>query len=444
MSTNFTVITSNSPLPSQVGKVQIIVESVKAAGMWLNSFIKGLGAIEINIRFDTAIATMNGGSTSNQTIGVANASNGKTYTLLQDSVPAEWQTGKDINGASPDAVISIGTTNLDRYYWFDPTLQSSSDIPKDKTDGFRVLLHELLHTLGFNGWVSTAVPGASVSIASQYDLFYITQGGRSYFVGPNAKSAFGGPVPVTGPHLGDATSFSQGVLTGSTTLMSYDFVPNGVRISLDPVVIGVLRDLGFTVRDSQAVFTGTGRPGEIGVARIDSTSAGYTLTSTLDLNWLSFKDKSDYSYLLQDIQRLQFTDKKIALDLKPTDRGGQALQLIGALAPDLVNNPAAVGAVLDVLDQGKNLHDVFQMALDSGLVESLAGSGTNTALVALIHRNVLGAEANSATIDTLVAYLDGRSASYSKADFLTIVAGLEVNQSHIGLVGLQQTGVEYL
>jgi hypothetical protein len=41
--------------------------------------------------------------------------------------------------------INIGTTNLDRYYWFDPTLATSTDIPKDKTDGFRVLLHELLH-----------------------------------------------------------------------------------------------------------------------------------------------------------------------------------------------------------------------------------------------------------------------------------------------------------
>jgi hypothetical protein len=338
--------------------------------------------------------------------------------------------------------INIGTTNLDRYYWFDPTLATSTDIPKDKTDGFRVLLHELLHGLGFNGWVSTAAAGATVTTASPYDQFYIAQGGRNYFVGPNAVSAFGGPVPVTGPHLGDAVSFSQGILTGASTAMSYDFVPNGVRISLDPVVIGVLRDLGYTVRDTQAILAA--RPGEAGVARVDSSSAGYTLTSTLDLNWLSFKDKADYAYLLQDIQRLQFTDTKIALDLKPTERGGQALELIGTLAPGLLKDPSVVGAVLGVLDQGKSLRDAFQMTLDLGLVTSLAGSNTHTALAALVCRNVLGAEASPATIDSLVAYLDGRSASYSQADFLTVIAGLEVNQTHIGLVGLQQTGIAYL
>ena len=438
MSTQFTVTTTNSPLPSQAGQVPLIVDSIKAVGMWINSYVKGLGTIDISVRFDATIPTMNAGSTSNQSLGTAKAANGNTYNLLQDSVPAEWQTGKDINGATSDLGINIGTTNLDRYYWFDPTLATANDIPRDKTDGFRVLLHEVLHGMGFNGWVSV---GAAGTVASAYDLFYTTQNGRNFFVGPNAVAAFGGPVPVTGPHLGDATSFAQGVLTGSASAMSYDGVPNGARISLDPVVIGVLRDLGFTVRDTQAVLAA--RPGEAGVARVDSSSAGYTLTSTLDLNWLSFKDKSDYAYLLQDIQRLQFTDKKIALDLKPTERGGQALELIGTLAPDLIKNPAVVGGVLGVLDQGKSLLDAFQMTLDLGLVTGLAGSASNAALAALVHRNVLGAEANAATIDTLVAYLDGRSANYSQAEFLTAIAGLEVNQTNIGLVGLQQTGIEY-
>ena len=442
MSTAFTVTTANTPLPSQTGKVPIIVETVKAVGLWLNSFIQGLGVIDISVRFDPTIATMNAGSTTNQAMGSVKAANGNTYSLFQDGAAVEWQTGKDINGAASDVGINIGTTNLDRYYWFDPTLATTADIPKDKTDGFRVLLHELLHGLGFNGWVSTAAAGATVTAASPYDQFYISQGGRNFFIGPNAVSAFGGPVPVTGPHLGDAISFSQGILTGASTVMSYDSVPNGVRISLDPVVIGVLRDLGFTVRDTQAVLAA--RPGEAGVARVDCSSAGFTLTSTLDLNWLSFKDKADYAYLLQDIQRLQFTDKKIALDLKPTERGGQALELIGLLAPDMLKSPAVVGAVLGVFDQGKSLHDAFQMTLDLGLVTALAGSASHAALAALVYRNVLGAEASAVTIDTLVAYLDGRSASYSQADFLTVVAGLELNQNHIGLVGLQQTGIEYL
>ena len=40
--------------------------------------------------------------------------------------------------------------------------------------------------------------------------------------------------------------------------------------------------------------------------------------------------------------------------------------------------------------------------------------------------------------------MDGRSASYSQSDFLTVVAGMEVNQTHIDLIGWQQTGIEYV
>jgi hypothetical protein len=35
----------------------------------------------------------------------------------------------------------------------------------------------------------------------------------------------------------------------------------------------------------------------------------------------------------------------------------------------------------------------------------------------------------------LIGYVDGRSASYSQADFMVTVAELELNQAHIGLVG---------
>jgi len=48
------------------------------------------------------------------------------------------------------------------------------------------------------------------------------------------------------------------------------------------------------------------------------------------------------------------------------------------------------------------------------------------------------------TTDRLVSFMDGRAASFSQAEFLTVIAGLEVNQTHIGLIGLQQTGVAFL
>jgi methionine-rich copper-binding protein CopC len=147
---------------------------------------------------------------------------------------------------------------------------------------------------------------------------------------------------------------------------------------------------------------------------------------------------------LINVERLQFSDKKLALDLGPTEHGGQALQFIGLLAPGLVNTPSIVGTILGIFDGGKSLHDICQFALDIGLVESIAGAKTNAALAAMAFRNVIGAEADASMINALVGYMDGRFASYTQADFMTVIAGLELNNAHIGLVGLQQTGIEFV
>jgi hypothetical protein len=130
--------------------------------------------------------------------------------------------------------------------------------------------------------------------------------------------------------------------------------------------------------------------------------------------------------------------------LSSVGHAGQALQFIGVLAHSLIDNPSVVGTILSIFDQGKSMREVFQLALDVGLVTSIAGSDTNAALAATVFRNVIGSEADEATIDVLVGYMDGKFASYSQAEFMTIIAGFEVNQLHIGLVGLQETGVEYI
>jgi subtilisin-like proprotein convertase family protein len=153
---------------------------------------------------------------------------------------------------------------------------------------------------------------------------------------------------------------------------------------------------------------------------------------------------NDGSDSLAAIERLQFSDKKIAFDLSPAEHAGQALEFIGVLAPSLVNDPSAVGLILSLFDQGSSLHDVSQLALDVGLVRSIAGSDSNIALASMAFRNLIGTEADVATLDMLVGYMDGRSASYSQADFMAVIAGLDLNQMHIGLVGLQQVGIEYV
>ena len=103
-----------------------------------------------------------------------------------------------------------------------------------------------------------------------------------------------------------------------------------------------------------------------------------------------------------------------------------------------------MGQLLDLFDKGFQMATVCQKALDLGLVQSLAGSNSHESLVALLFKNVVGVAPTAAQVLELTAYMDGRSAQLSQADFMAAVANSELNQTHIGLVGLQQTGIEYL
>jgi hypothetical protein len=88
--------------------------------------------------------------------------------------------------------------------------------------------------------------------------------------------------------------------------------------------------------------------------------------------------------------------------------------------------------------------ETCQLALDIGLIRDLAGSSSNLDLANLVYRNVIGSEASAADANSLSAYIQGSGGLMTQADFLATVAQLELNQSHVNLVGLQSTGVEYL
>jgi len=146
---------------------------------------------------------------------------------------------------------------------------------------------------------------------------------------------------------------------------------------------------------------------------------------------------------LINIERLQFADKKLALDLGSTQNGGQSVKFIGALAYPLAQDAGVFGQILSYFDQGYSLSSICNLAVNVGLTASLAGSGSNAALAKLVFRNLVGGEADAATTDLLVGFMDGRHASYTQGEFLAAVADLDLNQEHIGLVGLQLTGLEY-
>jgi Ca2+-binding RTX toxin-like protein len=262
----------------------------------------------------------------------------------------------------------------------------------------------------------------------------VTTSGNVLTINPSADLAAGTGYVVEFP-AGMIKDLAGNSYAGTT---SYNFT--------------TLAQVGQTITGTSGDDTLTGGVGNdtidggagIDTAIFSSGRANYTVTHAGTSYTVKALAGTDGTDTLQNVERLGFSDRKLALDLAPSQHAGQALEFIGALAPTSIGAPSVVGLILGLFDQGSSLHDVCQLALDVGLVSSIAGSRSNQALAAMAFRNLIGSEADAATVDMLVSFMDGRSASYSQADFLTVIAGLDVNQIHIGLVGLQQTGVEYI
>jgi len=437
LSTNYTVTVAGDGLPGQAQKQALILESARAAGLWLSTYISGTGTIDVELRFDADTATMSAHSVANKMMGTGKAQDGKTYTLYEDGVAAEIRSGVDVNGARADAIINVGTTNLDRYYWFDQTLGSADDIPQDKTDGFRIMLHELLHTMGFNGWLANGGHSdPTASGASLFDRLVRFDGERSYFVGEHASKAYGAQVPLTNVHLGDAITFAEGRLTGAETLMSYDGPRNGQRISLDPVVIGVLRDLGLTVRDQQAVMRGDGQP--VSTLAIDTRSGDYHIDRALDLTFFSASDVG-YAFLLDDADRIHFTDINVALDTERDMVGGQAYRLYQA-AFDREPDKTGLGYWIKNMDGGLSLNDAAHYFVISDEFRKVYGSApSNATIVDKFYEHVLGREGDPGGIAHWNALLDQGTLSVAQV----LASFSESAENFAALAEIIGNGFEY-
>ena len=135
---------------------------------------------------------------------------------------------------------------------------------------------------------------------------------------------------------------------------------------------------------------------------------------------------------LWGVERLQFSDKKVALDV--TDNALETLQFIGVIAPSLQSNLNVRGTILSLFDQGKSMQEMSQLALDLGLITS-----DNTALAKQVFKNVFNTtdDPDQGLTNTLVSFIEKNG----DAQFLATVAGMNIN---VDLVGLQQHGMEFI
>ena len=156
---------------------------------------------------------------------------------------------------------------------------------------------------------------------------------------------------------------------------------------------------------------------------------GFTVTDLIGVDGID---------TLTNIERLHFSDVNVALDLN--GYAGQVAKILGAVfGASSVSNQQYVGIGLSYLDGGMSYQDLMQLALTAKL-----GAGVNdpTQVVNLLYTNVVGVAPDQASLNSFVGLLI--SHVYTTASLGVMAADTSLNTTNINLVGLAQTGIDYV
>jgi hypothetical protein len=115
---------------------------------------------------------------------------------------------------------------------------------------------------------------------------------------------------------------------------------------------------------------------------------------------------------------------------------GTTAKILGAVfGKESVSNKNYVGIGLSFLDAGWTYDNLAGLALDA------AGAKTNDQIVSLLWTNVIGTKPTAADKQPFIALLENGMTAGALAH---LAADTSFNTTNINLVGLAQTGIEYI
>ncbi|WP_271083652.1 DUF4214 domain-containing protein [Brevundimonas sp. NIBR11] len=377
--------------------------------------------IRLSVIDQTTSGRAQGGTVSNITVGTL--ADGRI--IAEPVFNEELRTGVNSNGTSSDFNIECDIDYLREVLFFDTTLNTSNDIPNNRTDAFSVFLHEIGHCLGFNGYG----PAATHNYRTAYDLRSDYSGGSlGYFVGPNTLAAYGGPLPLTtGNHAHYGNRPGAGAELVPATLMNGVAFLNGFRYTIGALDLAVLEDQGVaTIRD--AIYDQTWLPIINGGAGVDTFQADYssrTTAITITLNTTSFTAPSSLpagqsqTITLLNIERLNVTGGSGADVLTG---GAYADTLRGGAGNDILRGNGGA----DILDGGAG----FDIAVYSGLRRAETPDTLIAIEEARFVDGILTFDASSASAQVMRLY----SATLNR---VPDQGGLESNVANLARLGIE-------
>lgn len=137
---------------------------------------------------------------------------------------------------------------------------------------------------------------------------------------------------------------------------------------------------------------------------------------------------------MQDVERIRFYDVSLAFDID--GNAGISAKILGAVfGADSISNKEYAGIGLHLLDSGMSQSDLGGLALKA------AGLNLHDQIVSTLWRNIMGSVATDSEKAPYVTLLEE---GLSPGELVRLAAETPQNVRNIDLVGLSNTGLEYL
>jgi Ca2+-binding RTX toxin-like protein len=143
---------------------------------------------------------------------------------------------------------------------------------------------------------------------------------------------------------------------------------------------------------------------------------------------------------LVDIERLAFTDRRVAFDLVGGSAGSAALTIGAVLGRAALADRGLVATVVGFYDDGLSIEVISDLLVGSGLMAALAGDASNAGMSRLLLRNLLNAEPDEALVTAIAGLVD--IGAFTQASLLSTAIQLDINAVNVDLVGLSISGLE--
>lgn len=172
--------------------------------------------------------------------------------VSEEGAAHEIRTGKDPNGDKPDIEMFFDPAYF-RLLWFDPEPTArTAPIPRDELDAYSVILHELGHAFGFNGFRHEKTGKVRGEWMSAYDRWVQFDGKNFFFHGPKAVELYGRPIPLARTlnnyhHVAEKGATSDRELTED--LMNGITLKWAHRYYISPLDVAILGDCGLTPKE---------------------------------------------------------------------------------------------------------------------------------------------------------------------------------------------------